>query len=254
MREALAAARRSRRGGRWGRGGRPGHRDRHRRPAAARAARPRHAPVGHHQPLPAAGGGPFGEGRYRVDGGPPLRARPMGPVLDGIARPRRRPSRRTASPATCRSRSPRPAGLVGGDVRRRRRHVEPVPLRAAAGRARAPRGGVRITVTTPLVSRPVRRPHGRRHGRLRRHGDGGAEVPGAGARPDRAAGRLPGRRATGSSPTPRRPRTCWPRPPCSAGGSRSRGWVRPRRQGDARFADLLGAMGARSSARPTPRP
>ena len=27
----------------------------------------------------------FGEGPYRVDGGPPLRARPMGPVLDGVA-------------------------------------------------------------------------------------------------------------------------------------------------------------------------
>ena len=57
-----------------------------------------------------------------------------------------------ASPATCRSRSPpdRPVGgggvAVAGDV-------EPVPQRVAAGRPwRA--DGVRITVTTPLVSRP----------------------------------------------------------------------------------------------------
>ena len=27
----------------------------------------------------------FGHGAYRIDGGRPLRARPMGPVLDGVA-------------------------------------------------------------------------------------------------------------------------------------------------------------------------
>ena len=44
---------------------------------------------------------------------------------------------------------------------------------------------------------PVRRPHGGRHGRVRRHGDGGGGGPGRRARPDRAAGRVPGRRLPG---------------------------------------------------------
>jgi 3-phosphoshikimate 1-carboxyvinyltransferase len=94
----------------------------------------------------------LGSGPYRVDGAPSLRARPMGPVLDGIralgatvedeGEPGRLPVTVVA-----------PGGLAGGDV-------------AVAGdtssqflsglllAAPCTRDGVRLTVTTPLVSRP----------------------------------------------------------------------------------------------------
>ena len=75
----------------------------------------------------------FGEGPYRVDGGPPLRARPMGPVLDGVAalgatvEAHGEPGHLPVTITT--------PGAAGGRRRgRRRRHVEPVPLRVAAGR------------------------------------------------------------------------------------------------------------------------
>ena len=94
----------------------------------------------------------FGEGRYRIDGGAPLRARPMGPVLDGIAalgaavEPEGAPGHLPVTVDT-------PGALRGGDV-------------AVAGdtssqflsglllAAPGTRDGVRLHVTTPLVSRP----------------------------------------------------------------------------------------------------
>jgi 3-phosphoshikimate 1-carboxyvinyltransferase len=94
----------------------------------------------------------LGTGEYRVDGAPPLRARPMGPVLDGIralgaeVRPEGEPGH---LPVTVIA----PGGLAGGAV-------------AVAGdtssqflsglllAAPYARGGARLSVTTALVSRP----------------------------------------------------------------------------------------------------
>jgi 3-phosphoshikimate 1-carboxyvinyltransferase len=94
----------------------------------------------------------LGEGEYRIDGAPPLRGRPMGPVLDGIrtlgaeVRDEGEPG---CLPVTVVARG----GLDGGEV-------------AVAGDSSsqflsglllaAPyaRGGVRLRLTTTLVSRP----------------------------------------------------------------------------------------------------
>jgi len=94
----------------------------------------------------------LGEGEYRVDGAPPLRARPMGPVLDGIrslgaeVRPEGEPGHLPVTVVA-------PGGLEGGEV-------------AVAGdtssqflsglllAAPYARGGVRLRLTTALVSRP----------------------------------------------------------------------------------------------------
>ena len=57
----------------------------------------------------------LGSGRYRLDGGPPLRARPMGPVLDGI-RALGAAVRAEASPATSRSPWSPPAASSAGEV------------------------------------------------------------------------------------------------------------------------------------------
>ncbi|HZM30710.1 MAG TPA: 3-phosphoshikimate 1-carboxyvinyltransferase [Acidimicrobiales bacterium] len=94
----------------------------------------------------------LGAGDYRVDGAPPLRARPMGPVLDGIralgaeVRPEGEDGHLPVTVVA-------PGGLAGGDL-------------AVAGdtssqflsglllAAPYARGGVRLALTTPLVSRP----------------------------------------------------------------------------------------------------
>ena len=94
----------------------------------------------------------LGEGEYRIDGAPPLRARPMGPVLDGIrtlgaeVRDEGEPGRLPVTVVA-------PGGLDGGEV-------------AVAGdmssqflsglllAAPYARGGVRLRLTTALVSRP----------------------------------------------------------------------------------------------------
>ena len=94
----------------------------------------------------------FGRGRYRIDGAAPLRARPMGPVLDGIAalggavEPDGPPGHLPVVIDT-------PGDLRGG------------PLAVAGDTssqflsglllaAPGTREGVRLQVTTPLVSRP----------------------------------------------------------------------------------------------------
>lgn len=94
----------------------------------------------------------LGEGRYRVDGGQPLRARPMGPVLDGI---------RTLGAAVEENGEPghlpvtvtAPGGLVGGDVRvagdTSSQFLSGLLLAAPYAA-----GGVDLSLSTGLVSRP----------------------------------------------------------------------------------------------------
>jgi len=94
----------------------------------------------------------LGEGRYRVDGGPPLRARPMGPVLDGI---------RALGAAVVEEDEPghlpvtivAPGGLVGGEVRvagdTSSQFLSGLLLAAPYAA-----GGVDLSLTTGLVSRP----------------------------------------------------------------------------------------------------
>jgi 3-phosphoshikimate 1-carboxyvinyltransferase len=94
----------------------------------------------------------LGDGAYRVDGGAPLRARPMGPVLDGL-RALGAEVEHHGEPGHLPVTVVAPGGLAGGEV-------------AVAGdtssqflsglllAAPCTREGVRLTVTTPLVSRP----------------------------------------------------------------------------------------------------
>jgi 3-phosphoshikimate 1-carboxyvinyltransferase len=94
----------------------------------------------------------LGEGEYRIDGAPPLRARPMGPVLDGI-RTLGAEVREEGEPGCLPVTIVAPGGLDGGEV-------------AVAGdmssqflsglllAAPYARGGVRLRLTTTLVSRP----------------------------------------------------------------------------------------------------
>jgi 3-phosphoshikimate 1-carboxyvinyltransferase len=94
----------------------------------------------------------LGAGAYRVDGAPSLRARPMGPALDGI-RSLGAPVEEHGEPGHLPVTVLAPGGLDGGEVA--------VPgdtssqflsgLLLAAPYARQ---GVRLTVTTRLVSRP----------------------------------------------------------------------------------------------------
>jgi 3-phosphoshikimate 1-carboxyvinyltransferase len=94
----------------------------------------------------------LGEGEYRIDGALPLRARPMGPVLDGI-RTLGAEVRDDGEPGCLPVTVVAPGGLAGGEVA--------VPgdtssqflsgLLLAAPYARS---GVRLRLTTALVSRP----------------------------------------------------------------------------------------------------
>src|SRR5690606_41310498 len=59
----------------------------------------------------------LGRGRYRLDGGAPLRARPMGPVLDGI-RALGAGGEHHGEPGHLPATVPAPGGLEGGGVRR----------------------------------------------------------------------------------------------------------------------------------------
>jgi len=94
----------------------------------------------------------LGEGEYRIDGAPPLRGRPMGPVLEGI-RTLGAEVREEGEPGCLPVTVVAPGGLDGGEV-------------AVAGdmssqflsglllAAPYARGGVRLRLTTKLVSRP----------------------------------------------------------------------------------------------------
>ena len=102
----------------------------------------------------------------------------------------RRPNRRSTEQA-----GQLPVTVTGPLARRhggpRRRRVEPVHHRADARSARCSTAELRIELTTPLVSAPVRRPHRLGDGRLRCRGRG------VGAHDRRGAGALP---RLGSSP------------------------------------------------------
>jgi 3-phosphoshikimate 1-carboxyvinyltransferase len=94
----------------------------------------------------------LGEGEYRIDGAPPLRGRPMGPVLEAI-RTLGAEVREEGEPGCLPVTVVAPGGLDGGEV-------------AVAGdmssqflsglllAAPYARGGVRLRLTTKLVSRP----------------------------------------------------------------------------------------------------
>ncbi|HKH03930.1 MAG TPA: 3-phosphoshikimate 1-carboxyvinyltransferase [Acidimicrobiales bacterium] len=93
----------------------------------------------------------LGHGRYRVDGGAPLRARPMGPVLDGI---------RTMGAAVEHEGEDghlpvtvvAPGGLSGGTVRVRG-DISSQFLSGLLLAAPYADDGVRLELTTPLVAR-----------------------------------------------------------------------------------------------------
>jgi 3-phosphoshikimate 1-carboxyvinyltransferase len=179
----------------------------------------------------------LGRGRYRVDGAPPLRARPMGPVLDGI---------RALGAAVAEDGEPgrlpvtvaAPGGLAGGDVAlvgdMSSQFLSGILLTAPCTRA-----GVRLTVTTPLVSRPYV------DLTVAVMGDFGVEVrveegPVLTVPPG-------GYRAGDHRVEPDASTASYPLAAAAIVGGRVtvEGLGTGSRQGDARFADLLGAMGAR---------
>jgi 3-phosphoshikimate 1-carboxyvinyltransferase len=94
----------------------------------------------------------LGTGEYRIDGAPPLRARPMGPVLDGIralgagVRPEGEDGHLPVTVVA-------PGGLAGGDVAvagdTSSQFLSGLLLAAPYARS-----GVRLGLTTALVSRP----------------------------------------------------------------------------------------------------
>ncbi len=94
----------------------------------------------------------FGRGAYRIDGGGPLRNRPMGPVLDGVVALGAAVEEHGAPghlPVTV-STPGRPAGggvAVAGDTSSQ--YLSGLLLAGPGAR-----DGLRLTVTTPLVSRP----------------------------------------------------------------------------------------------------
>lgn len=94
----------------------------------------------------------LGEGRYRVDGAPPLRGRPMGPVLDGI-RTLGAGIEENGEPGHLPVTVTAPGGLVGGDVRvagdTSSQFLSGLLLAAPYAA-----GGVDLSLTTGLVSRP----------------------------------------------------------------------------------------------------
>lgn len=184
----------------------------------------------------------LGDGRYRVDGGEPLRARPMGPVLDGV---------RTLGAGVEHHGEPghlpvtivAPGGLEGGEV-------------AVAGdtssqflsglllAAPCTRRGVRLTVTTHLVSRPYIELT------TAVMADFGVQVTHEGERP--GAGPVltvppGGYRAATYAVEPDASTASYFLAAAALVGGRVtvEGLGAGSRQGDAAFADLLGRMGAR---------
>ena len=94
----------------------------------------------------------LGEGRYRVDGGPPLRARPMGPVLDGI-RALGATVEHHGAPGHLPVTVVAPGGLDGGAVEVAG-DTSSQFLSGMLLAAPCTRRGVQLVVTTHLVSRP----------------------------------------------------------------------------------------------------
>ncbi|HEX6425253.1 MAG TPA: 3-phosphoshikimate 1-carboxyvinyltransferase [Acidimicrobiales bacterium] len=183
----------------------------------------------------------LGSGAYRIDGATPLRARPMGPALDGVRALGARVEHH-GEPGHLPVTIVAPGGLDGGDL-------------AVAGdtssqflsglllAAPCTRTGVRVTVTTRLVSRPF---VGLTAAVMAAFG---AVVVDEGDRP--GAGPV-----LAVPPGGYRPAAYRVEPDAStasyflaaaalAGGQvRVEGLGAGSLQGDARFADLLGAMGA----------
>ncbi len=174
----------------------------------------------------------LGEGEYRIDGAPPLRARPMGPVLDGI-RTLGAEVRDEGEPGCLPVTIVAPGGLDGGEV-------------AVAGdmssqflsglllAAPYARGGVRLRLTTTLVSRP--------YVELTQAVMGAFGVD-VGPDLDVPAGRY---RATAYVVEPDASTACYFLAAAALVGGRVtvKGLGEGTRQGDARLADLLAAMGA----------
>ena len=183
----------------------------------------------------------LGRGTYRVDGAPPLRARPMGPVLDGIralgadVEPLGEPGHLPVAVLA-------PGGLEGGDM-------------AVAGDTSSQflsglllagpctRQGVRLTVTTHLVSRPYVALTAAVMGAF------GADVRDEGDQPgaDRCSWCRPGGyRAASYRVEPDASTASYLLAAAAVVGGRVTvsGLGTGSGQGDARFADLLGAMGA----------
>ncbi|MBN2621779.1 MAG: 3-phosphoshikimate 1-carboxyvinyltransferase, partial [Acidimicrobiales bacterium] len=184
----------------------------------------------------------LGTGTYRVDGRPPLRRRPMGPVLDGIRALGATVVHHGQAdhlPVTVDA----PGGLDGGDI-------------AVAGDTSSQflsglllagpyaRRGARLRVTTPLVSRPYV------DLTVAVMADFGVEVVDEGEAP--GSGPVlsvpPGAyRATAYAVEPDASTASYLLAAAAIVGGRVTvtGLGAASRQGDARFADLLGAMGAR---------
>ncbi len=184
----------------------------------------------------------LGTGAYRVDGGAPLRARPMGPVLDGI-RALGATVEEHGEPGHLPVTIVAPGGLDGGEVAvagdTSSQFLSGLLLAAPYSRR-----GVRLVVTTALVSRPyveltaaVMAAFGVD---VRNDGD----QPGAGPVLMVPAG---GYRAATYVVEPDASTASYFLAAAAIVGGRVtvEGLGSASRQGDARFADLLEAMGAR---------
>jgi 3-phosphoshikimate 1-carboxyvinyltransferase len=183
----------------------------------------------------------FGEGPYRVDGGPPLRARPMGPVLDGVAtlgatvEAHGEPGHLPVTITT-------PGRPVGGDLAvagdTSSQYLSGLLLAGPGAR-----DGVRITVTTPLVSRPFVDLTVDVMGAFGVTVTAAEEAPGGGPVLTVPPG---GYRAAAYRVEPDASAASYLLAAAALLGGRVAvaGLGAATRQGDARFADLLGAMGA----------
>src|SRR5918997_2041553 len=184
----------------------------------------------------------LGQGTYRVDGAPPLRARPMGPVLDGIRALGARVDP-VGEPGHLPVDVVAPGGLDGGEVSvagdTSSQFVSGLLLAAPCTRH-----GVRLTVTTRLVSRPYVALAAAVMAEF------GAAVQDEGGRP--GAGPVlvvppGGYRATTYRVEPDASTASSLLAAAAVLGGRVtiEGLGRGSGQGDARFADLLAEMGAR---------
>jgi 3-phosphoshikimate 1-carboxyvinyltransferase len=185
----------------------------------------------------------LGSGRYTVDGRPPLRARPMGPVLDGI-----RAMGATVEEAGEPGRLPvsvvAPGHLPGGEVAvagdTSSQFVSGLLLAAPCTAA-----GVRVTVTGRLASRPF---VDLTLAVMAAFGVDVRERPGEGGRGPVFEVPAGGYRAAAYRVEPDASAASYLLAAAAVVGGRVtiEGLGSDSRQGDARFADLLGTMGARA--------
>ena len=207
-----------------------------RRPPPTSTPACRAPPRGSSLPVLALGAGPV-----------PARRRPRrcGPARwDPASRPLRRPRRRRRRGAAIPGHLPVAIGRRPGHRRPRSRlpgeRVEPVRLRAAAGRAVPAATGWWSSLAGELVSRPYVDMTDGGHGRVRGAGRAGPTTA-VSPSPRTATGPRP----TRSSPTRRRRRTSSPPPRSRGGRVRGRaGSARARSRATSRFVDVLEQMGA----------